>query len=87
MTLPEQPVNPVGERLVSIETKLDLVLKDHGDRLNDHESRLRAHATQITSVQTVAERAVSPKALWTGLAGAVCTAATAVGLFDWIFRR
>ena len=87
MTLPEQPVNPVGERLVSIETKLDLVLKDHGDRLNDHETRLRAHTTQITEVQHVAEKAVSPKALWAGLAGAVTVAYTAVNVIDWVFKR
>jgi hypothetical protein len=68
----------LGERLTSIETKLDIVLKDHGDRLNDHETRIRAQENKST---------ISPKTLWTSLTGAVITSASAISAIEWLVKH
>lgn len=53
-----------GERLVRIETKLDIVVGSHGAQLTDHETRIRAQEARKT---------VSPRDLWLAVSGAIAT--------------
>lgn len=57
-----------------METKVDVVLSQHGQKLDDHEARLRVVEDRKT---------VSPLALWT----AVCSAAAFAGVLLTIFDK
>lgn len=56
-----------------METKVDVVLSQHGQKLDDHETRLR----------TVEDRpTVSPRALWTAVCSAVAACAALLTVLD-----
>lgn len=60
---------------VRLETKVDLVLSQHGTKLDDHETRIRVQE---------ARRFVSPAQLWSGILAAVAGASALVTLINWL---
>jgi len=81
-----------------METKVDVVLTQHGAKLEDHETRLRvvedrpsASPTELADhdlrLRSVEGRAtVSPRALWTGLIGASGVIVGALTFLDKLYR-
>lgn len=59
--------------LTRMETKVDVVIAQHGAQLSDHESRVRA----LEALDNV-----SFKQLWGAFAGAVAVAAAVVGILS-----
>jgi hypothetical protein len=60
---------------VRLETKVDIVLTQHGSRLDDHEVRIRGQE---------ARRFVSPGQLWGGIIAAIAGASGLVSLINWL---
>ncbi|WP_092965324.1 hypothetical protein [Agromyces sp. CF514] len=60
---------------VRLETKVDLVLGQHGTRLEDHETRLRIQESR---------RFVSPAQLWGGVLAALAGASALTTLLNWL---
>jgi hypothetical protein len=60
---------------VRLETKVDLVLGQHGNSIADHESRIRAQE---------ARRFVSPGQLWGGIVAALAGASALATLVNWL---
>jgi hypothetical protein len=56
-----------------METKVDVVLTQHGQKLDDHELRLRKVEDRPT---------VSPRALWTAVCSAVAACAALLTVLD-----
>lgn len=56
-----------------METKVDVVLSQHGQKLDDHEARLRVVEDRKT---------VSPLALWTSVCSAAAFAVGLLTIFD-----
>jgi hypothetical protein len=59
--------------LTRVETKVDVVLSQHGAKLEDHEGRLR---------KVEARRTVSPRTLWTSVISAAGLVLTLIAIFD-----
>lgn len=75
---PSPDEEPTGERLARMETKLDIVIGQHGGQLADHEARLRTTASSDdlkaleTDVRVLQDRkTVSPSGLLGAIAGGV----------------
>jgi hypothetical protein len=64
------------ELLIRIDTRLEGVIEEK----KDHENRIRKNEEDIRTIDDKANRAVTPKQLWAGLAGAVGVAAGAVSI-------
>lgn len=62
-----------------LETKVDLVLSQHGTKLDDHELRIRAIDDALK-----AQRYVTPAQFWAGFLGAIAAASGLVTLLNWI---
>ena len=60
---------------VRLETKVDIVLSQHGSRLDDHEVRIRGQE---------ARRYVSPAQLWTGIVASIAGASGIASLINWV---
>lgn len=81
-----------------METKVDVVLTQHGAKLEDHETRLRKVEDRPhidpTKLAVVEERvaeiaarpALSPRALWAGLIGASGVIIAALTFIDKLYR-
>lgn len=77
---------PMPEWAIRMDTKLDIVLKDHTDQLSDHETRLRIQESResvsVKAFEAVETRlrmqedksTVSPAALYTACLGALMAA-------------
>ena len=61
------------ERWVRLETKIDLVVKDHGDQINDHEDRIRSLEQRPV---------VTPRGLVAAISSAVVILGGLVGLLS-----
>jgi len=99
--LPATPTGTDASLLVAftrMETKVDVVLTQHGAKLEDHETRLRrvedrrvADPNRVDSIEreldeVAARPTVSPRALWTGLVGASGVVIGALTFVDKLYR-
>lgn len=66
---------PMPGWAVRLETKVDIVLTQHGSRIDDHELRLRVQE---------ARSYVSPGQLWSGIIGAIAGASGLTVLINWL---
>lgn len=64
---------------VRLETKVDIVLTQHGTQLADHEVRLREMQQGLSNL-----RYVTPAQLWAGIVSSIAGAAGLATLVNWL---
>lgn len=72
----DETTDSVAVTLARLETKVDVVIGQHGSQITDHEARLRIQEARKT---------VSPRDLWLGVSGGAAFTLVIVNLWRALF--
>lgn len=82
----------LSDRDLLIEIKANLTMliadkKDHEERLRKQAEQITATNTEVSEVRAIAEKAVTPKALWGGFVSVAGAVATLTAVIGWVLNR